>query len=244
MKAPVLKRIEEITAKFDPDTLQPKIEADIQSFTDDRANQACREFGSVASATGTEEDIYDNLDDTNFTLSDNQCDESVSFEPPSRVRQQQPSNSSHQPGTLSSPAKNLRKPKMIVQRRHSPFGVAVNSKRQMTVTDSGKHRVLVMTSTGQKIFSFGKRGSGKGQFKQPCGVAVDNDNCIYVTDNNNLAFRNSLQMVGLLQLLVDVAMADINLFIQFLFVSTKFNQTNIFMCVISLTTEYKCLPLT
>ena len=188
LKTPVLKQIEKITTEFDPDTLQPKTEADLQCFTDDRASQACREFGSVASATGNEENIYDNLDDTNFTLTDNQCYEHISLkskEPSSQVRQQQPSNSSHQSAALPSATKNLRKSRTIVPNLHSPFGVVMNSKLQMIVIDSGKHRVLIMTSTGEKISSFGKQGSGKGQFKQPCGVAVDNDNCIYVADNNN-----------------------------------------------------------
>ena len=185
LKAPVLKQIEEITAEFDPDTLQPKTKADIQCFTDDRASQACQEFGCIVNAISSE---AKSLDDTNFTLSENQCYESVSFKskkPPSQIRRHQPSNFTHQSEALSTPAKNLRKPKMIVKRLNSPFGVAVNSKRHMIVAECSKHCVTILTSTGQKITRFGKRGSGKGQFKQPCGVAVDNDDYIYVADNSN-----------------------------------------------------------
>ena len=49
MKAPVLKRIKEITAEVNPDTLQPKTEADIELVIADRdpTHKACREFGEV-----------------------------------------------------------------------------------------------------------------------------------------------------------------------------------------------------
>ena len=47
-KAPVLKRTEEIIAEFDPDTIQPKTEADIELITNDQAHNACENFGTVA----------------------------------------------------------------------------------------------------------------------------------------------------------------------------------------------------
>ena len=49
MKAPVLERIEQITAEFDPATIQPKTETDIELLTDslEQVSQACREFGEV-----------------------------------------------------------------------------------------------------------------------------------------------------------------------------------------------------
>ena len=49
MKDPVLERIEQITAEFDPATIQPKTEADIKLVTDglEQVSQANREFGEV-----------------------------------------------------------------------------------------------------------------------------------------------------------------------------------------------------
>ena len=47
IKAPVLKRIEEITAEFDPNTLQPRTEADVELVTDAEARKTCQEFGKV-----------------------------------------------------------------------------------------------------------------------------------------------------------------------------------------------------
>ena len=49
MKAPVLERIKQITAEFDPVTIQPQTEADIELATDEleQVSQANREFGEV-----------------------------------------------------------------------------------------------------------------------------------------------------------------------------------------------------
>ena len=49
MKAPALLWVEQITAEFDPATIQPQTEADIELVTDrlEQVSQACREFGEV-----------------------------------------------------------------------------------------------------------------------------------------------------------------------------------------------------
>ena len=49
MKAPVLKRIEQISAEFDPDTIQPETEADLKLDADKKVHlqQACLEFLDV-----------------------------------------------------------------------------------------------------------------------------------------------------------------------------------------------------
>ena len=49
MKAPVLKRIEQINAEFDPATIQPETKADIQLLTDgkEQLQQACQEFAEI-----------------------------------------------------------------------------------------------------------------------------------------------------------------------------------------------------
>ncbi len=43
----------------------------------------------------------------------------------------------------------------------------------------------IFSSSGKKLRSFGTRGSGQGQFKEPCGVAVDSEGNILVADRNN-----------------------------------------------------------
>ena len=49
MKAPVLKRIEQINAEFDPATIQPETKADIQLLTDgkEQLQKACQEFAEI-----------------------------------------------------------------------------------------------------------------------------------------------------------------------------------------------------
>ena len=60
MKAPVLERIEQITAEFDPATIQPQTEADIELATDglEQVSQANREFGEVVSGPVSVENSY------------------------------------------------------------------------------------------------------------------------------------------------------------------------------------------
>ena len=49
MKAPVLKRIEQINAEFDPATIQPETKADIRLLTDgkEQLQKACQEFAEI-----------------------------------------------------------------------------------------------------------------------------------------------------------------------------------------------------
>ena len=65
------------------------------------------------------------------------------------------------------------------------LGVAVSGKGEVVVTEYGAHRVSVFSPGGEKLRSFGTRGSGEGQFQHPCGVAVDGQGNILVTDLNN-----------------------------------------------------------
>ena len=52
MKGPVLKRIEQISAEFDPDTIQPETDADLKLNTDistkERIQQGCQEFLEIS----------------------------------------------------------------------------------------------------------------------------------------------------------------------------------------------------
>ena len=60
MKAPVLERIGQITAEFDPVTIQPQTEADIKLATDgiEQVSQANREFGEVVAGPVSVEKCY------------------------------------------------------------------------------------------------------------------------------------------------------------------------------------------
>ena len=66
IKEPVLKRIEEINAEFDPSILQPKTEADIELITDDQAHKACQEYGEIFGDPDSAENSYATGEGTNM----------------------------------------------------------------------------------------------------------------------------------------------------------------------------------
>ena len=65
-----------------------------------------------------------------------------------------------------------------------PWGVAVNQRGGVIVAEV-KHCVSIFTPTGEKLRSFGSKGSGHGKFNGPRGVAVDDNGNILVVDQDN-----------------------------------------------------------
>ena len=67
-----------------------------------------------------------------------------------------------------------------------PWGVAVNERNEIAVTDNGNNRVQLFSSDGTYLRSFGTKGDKQGEFNFPCGIAFDikNEN-IFVTDTGN-----------------------------------------------------------
>ncbi len=53
------------------------------------------------------------------------------------------------------------------------------------VAECNGHCVSIISQCGNKIRSFGTRGSDVGQFTLPCGVAVDGKGNILVADSRN-----------------------------------------------------------
>ena len=66
-----------------------------------------------------------------------------------------------------------------------PWGVAVNQRGEIIVAENGGHCISIFSSIGEKIRTFGSRGSAQGQFNTPRGVAVDGDGNILVADSDN-----------------------------------------------------------
>ena len=66
-----------------------------------------------------------------------------------------------------------------------PWGVAINQRGEVVVTERGRHCVSVFSPSGGKLQSFGTHGSGQGQFNEPCGVAMDGEGNILLTDYRN-----------------------------------------------------------
>ena len=61
-----------------------------------------------------------------------------------------------------------------------PWGVAVNERDEIAVTDNGNNRIQVFNSDGTYLRSFGREGDKQGEFDYPVGIAFDNNGRIIV----------------------------------------------------------------
>ena len=84
---------------------------------------------------------------------------------------------------------------------NGPWGVAVNERNEIAVTDEGNHRVQVFSSDGTYLRSFGTKGDKQGEFDWPVGIAFDNntENVIIADCYNNRVQQFSGQGVYLNQ---------------------------------------------
>ena len=86
---------------------------------------------------------------------------------------------------VKMPVDKLGVPILTIDRLKSPWGVAVNGRGEVVVTEEDGHCVSVFRPNGEKIQSFGTRGSGHGQFQSPRGITVDSEGNILVVDGWN-----------------------------------------------------------
>ena len=89
------------------------------------------------------------------------------------------------PVTAKMPVEKLGTPIRTIDGLNHPWGVAINRKGTIVVTENDRHCVTVFSPSGEKIQSFGTHGSGQGQFCYPSCVAVDGDGNRLVTDSYN-----------------------------------------------------------
>ena len=75
------------------------------------------------------------------------------------------------PVTVKLPVQKLGTPIKIIGGVKYPWGVAVNKRGEVIVTEAERHCVSIFSPTGEKLRSFGSRGSRHGQFNNPrrCG---------------------------------------------------------------------------
>ena len=66
-----------------------------------------------------------------------------------------------------------------------PWGVVVNQKGEIIVAEESGHCISIFSPSGEKIRTFGSKGSAQGQFNEPRGVAVDGDGNVLVVDGGN-----------------------------------------------------------
>ena len=65
------------------------------------------------------------------------------------------------------------------------WGVAVNAKDEIVVTDYYGQRVQIFDSEGNYLMSFGQRGTKEGEFQWPAGITYHNNGNIFVADSGN-----------------------------------------------------------
>ncbi len=90
---------------------------------------------------------------------------------------------------MAKPAlEQLQDPILVIDEEEviRPWGVAVNTENQeLIVTEYDQSRVFIFNLKGEKLRSFGERGSGLNQLNHPRGVALDDEKNIFVVDSGN-----------------------------------------------------------
>ena len=70
-------------------------------------------------------------------------------------------------------------------RFNEPWGVAVNERNEIAVTDRFNHRVQIFDSDGSFLRSFGRKGNQEGELNEPTGIVFHNDNIVVVDRSNH-----------------------------------------------------------
>ena len=116
----------------------------------------------------------------------------ISYQPASRGRHQlhikvegDHIKGSPFPVTVNLPVQKLGTPIKTISRVNRPWGVAVNQRGEIIVAEGSGHCVSIFSPAGEKLRSFGSKGSRDEQFSYPRGVAVDDDGNILVVDRNS-----------------------------------------------------------
>ncbi|SLM29368.1 exported hypothetical protein [Desulfamplus magnetovallimortis] len=68
---------------------------------------------------------------------------------------------------------------------NSPQGIAIDSKGNIAVADTGNNRIQIFTSDGTCVESFGELGFNLNQLSSPDNIAFDSNDNLYVAENDN-----------------------------------------------------------
>ncbi|MDT8318488.1 MAG: tetratricopeptide repeat protein, partial [bacterium] len=66
-----------------------------------------------------------------------------------------------------------------------PQSIIVTEKERIYISDSSSHRIHVLDLKGEKLFDFGGKGSGDGNFRSPRGIASLNGYVVVADSGNN-----------------------------------------------------------
>ena len=87
--------------------------------------------------------------------------------------------------TAKSPVEELGTPIRMIRGVSRPWGVVINKRGEVVVTEQDVACVSVFSASGKKLLSFGTRGSDEGQFIHPSGVTTDGEGNIFIADWGN-----------------------------------------------------------
>lgn len=65
------------------------------------------------------------------------------------------------------------------------MGIAADAKGNVYAVDKDKNSIIVFNQKGEVVKTIGKKGKGKGDFKDPLDVSIDSSGNIYVLDADN-----------------------------------------------------------
>jgi DNA-binding beta-propeller fold protein YncE len=86
---------------------------------------------------------------------------------------------------VKSPVEKVNTPILTIEDVKGPWGVAINQRGEVVVAEQNADCISVFSPSGEKLLSFGTRGSSEGQFMNPRGLAVDDEGNILVADSGN-----------------------------------------------------------
>ncbi|MBI4837652.1 MAG: hypothetical protein HY806_00555, partial [Nitrospirae bacterium] len=66
-----------------------------------------------------------------------------------------------------------------------PSDLAVGPNRDIYIVDGLNNRIVVLDSDGRLNFTFGKEGSGRGEFKYPLGIDISPGGKVFIADTGN-----------------------------------------------------------
>jgi DNA-binding beta-propeller fold protein YncE len=73
----------------------------------------------------------------------------------------------------------------ITQNFSQPSDVSVSKEGLIYVVDGVNNKIKVFNYRGEFVFSFGRKGSGSGEFLFPLGIDIDSSGKVYIADSGN-----------------------------------------------------------
>lgn len=73
----------------------------------------------------------------------------------------------------------------ITDQLSQPSDVSVSKDGRIYVVDGVNNKIRIYSSRGNLVSSFGKKGSGSGEFRYPLGIDIDSSGKVYIADSGN-----------------------------------------------------------